>query len=51
MGILLLELGVTREPMVGLADNKQCVDANADLVCDRTDVQFLGNGSFVAWEE
>ncbi len=35
-----------------LADNIsiRCLDANADSVCDRTDVQFVGNGSFVAWE-
>jgi hypothetical protein len=35
-----------------LADNLsiRCLDANADSVCDRTDVQFVGNGSFVAWE-
>ena len=28
----------------------RCVDANADTDCDRTDVQFVGNGSFVGWE-
>jgi hypothetical protein len=26
-----------------------CIDANSDTQCDRTDVQFQGNGSFVAW--
>ncbi len=28
----------------------RCVDANSDTDCDRTDVQFVGNGSFVGWE-
>ena len=28
----------------------RCTDANSDLECDRTDSQFLGNGSFVGWK-
>jgi hypothetical protein len=27
-----------------------CIDANTDTQCDRTDSQFLGNGSFVSWQ-
>lgn len=30
--------------------NVRCVDSNSDLECDRTDVQFNGNGSFVGWK-
>ncbi len=35
-----------------LADNINipCADANSDTQCDKTDIQFLGNGSFVAWK-
>ena len=43
---------VTRADGWYLADNINipCVDIDSDLVCDRTDVQFVGNGSFVGWQ-
>lgn len=28
----------------------RCIDNDSDTECDRTDSQFVGNGSFVAWE-
>lgn len=28
----------------------RCIDNDADTECDRNDNQFVGNGSFVAWE-
>ncbi len=51
-GDISFATSVTRADGWYLANNinVRCVDANTDLTCDKTDVQFLGNGSFVGWQ-
>jgi len=51
-GTINFGTGVTNVDGWYLGDNIsiRCVDANADSECDRSDVQFLGNGSFVSWK-
>ncbi len=51
-GDISFSTSVTRADGWYLANNinVRCTDANTDLTCDRTDVQFLGNGSFVGWQ-
>lgn len=51
-GDISFATNVTRVDGWYLADNinVRCKDLNVDLVCDKTDSQFLGNGSFVGWQ-